>query len=163
MPFGMKNSRATLIRGMRQLLSDMDNVDNYIDDLIVYTKDWDSPLAIHGRNYSIDFRKQVSPRPKKCSFGLKTVDFLGHTVDENWITINDKNLEKIRNSQRSTVNKKVRSFLRLADCYRDHVPSFSAISAHFSHLTKKGQPNLARWGEAQEKAFVTLQEILVTL
>ena len=45
MPFGMKNSGATLVREMRQLLSDMDNVDNYIIDLIVYTKDWESHLA----------------------------------------------------------------------------------------------------------------------
>ena len=44
-PFGMKNSGATLVRGMRQLLSDMNTVDNYIDDLIVYTKYWESHLA----------------------------------------------------------------------------------------------------------------------
>ena len=38
-PFGMKNSGATLVRDMRQLLQDMDNVKCCIDDLIVYTKD----------------------------------------------------------------------------------------------------------------------------
>ena len=38
-PFGMKNSGATLVRGIRKLLQDMDNVECYIDDLIVYTKD----------------------------------------------------------------------------------------------------------------------------
>ena len=40
MPFGMKNFGATLVRGMRKLFQDMDNVECYIDDLIVYTKDW---------------------------------------------------------------------------------------------------------------------------
>ena len=39
MPFGMKNSGTTLVQGMRQLLSEMDNVSDYIDDSIVYTKD----------------------------------------------------------------------------------------------------------------------------
>ena len=39
-PFGTKNFRATLVCGMRKLLQDMDNVECYIDDLIVYTKDW---------------------------------------------------------------------------------------------------------------------------
>ena len=28
-------------------------------------------------------------------------------------------------------------------------------------LAKKGQPNLVYWGEAHEKAFITLQEILL--
>ena len=36
MPFEMKNSGATLVRGIRKLLQDMDNVECYIDDLIVY-------------------------------------------------------------------------------------------------------------------------------
>ena len=39
MPFGLNNSGATLVRGMRELLQDMDNVECYIDDLIVYTRD----------------------------------------------------------------------------------------------------------------------------
>ena len=39
MPFGMNNYGATLVRGMRKLLQDMDNVECYIDNLIVYTKD----------------------------------------------------------------------------------------------------------------------------
>ena len=34
MPFGMKNSGATLVRGLRMLISDLRNVDSYIDDLI---------------------------------------------------------------------------------------------------------------------------------
>ena len=46
MPFGMKNSGATLVRGMRKLLQDMDNVECYIDDVIVYTKDWATHLQV---------------------------------------------------------------------------------------------------------------------
>ena len=46
MPFGMKNSGATLIRGMRKLLQGLDHVKSYIDDLIVYTKDWDIYLQM---------------------------------------------------------------------------------------------------------------------
>ena len=39
MSYGMTNSGATLVRGMRKLLHDMENVECYIDDLIVFTKD----------------------------------------------------------------------------------------------------------------------------
>ena len=160
MPFGMKNSGATVVREIRQLLSDMDNVDNYIDDLIVCTKYWKSHLATLRELFNRLQEASFTARPKKCLFGSKTVDFLGHTINENWITINDENLEKIRNSQRFTTKKKVRSFLGLANYYRDHVPSCSAISASLSDLTKKGQPTLVRWGEAQEKASIALQEVL---
>ena len=46
MSFGMKNSGATLVRGMRKLLQYMDNVMCYVDDLIVYTKNWATHLQV---------------------------------------------------------------------------------------------------------------------
>ena len=140
----MKHSGATLVKGMRQLLSDMDNGDNYIDDLIVYTKDWKTNLATLKELFNRLQEASFTARSKKCLFGPKTMDFFGHTIDENVITINDENLEKIRNSQRPTAKKEVRSFLGLVNYYRDHVPSFYTISALLSDLTKKGQPSLVR-------------------
>ena len=41
------------------------------------------------------------------------------------------------------------------------MPSFVAIAAPLSDLTKKGLPESVRWENAQEKAFVTLRESLV--
>ena len=38
MPFGMVNSGATLGRGIRKMVRGMDNVDSYIDDILVHTK-----------------------------------------------------------------------------------------------------------------------------
>ena len=48
MPFGMKNSGATLVRGMRKILAGMNNVDSYIDDLIIHTNDWQAHLQVLG-------------------------------------------------------------------------------------------------------------------
>ena len=79
-------------------------------------------------------------RPTKCVFGSKSVEFLGHSIGENCISINEENLEKIRSAKRPTTKKEVRSFLGLANYYRDHIPSFAAIAAPLSDLTKKGLP-----------------------
>ena len=49
----------------------------------------------------------------------------------------------------------------LANYYRDHIPSFAAIAAPLSDLTRKGLPESVRWEDAQEKAFVTLRDSLV--
>ena len=46
MPFGMKNSEATMIRGMRKILAGMNNVDSYIDDLIIHINDWQVHLQV---------------------------------------------------------------------------------------------------------------------
>ena len=161
MPFGMKNSGATLVRGMRKLLQDMDNVECYIDDLIVYTKDWAIHLQVLDK-----LLKKLRPaglviRPTKCVFGSTSVEFWGHSIAENCISINEKNLEKIRCAKRPTTKKEVRSFLGLANNYRNHISSFAASAAPLSDLTKKGLPESVRWEEAQEKAFVTPRESLV--
>ena len=42
MPFGMSNSGATLARGMRKLLVGLDEVDSYMNDLLVHSCDWKS-------------------------------------------------------------------------------------------------------------------------
>ena len=70
-------------------------------------------------------------------------------------------MEKIRSAKGPTTKKEVRSFLGLANYYRDHTPSFAATAAPLSDLTKKGLLESVRWEDAQEKAFVTLRENLV--
>ena len=40
MPFGVVNSGATLVKGIRKFLSGVNNVGTYIDDIIIYTESW---------------------------------------------------------------------------------------------------------------------------
>ena len=140
MPFGMKNSGATLVHGMKQLLSGMDHVRSNIDDLIIYTKDWESHLQALEELLGHLQQANLAARPTKCLFGTKLVDSLGHLVGGEWIIVNDKNLEKICHATRPTTKRELREFLGLANYYRDHIPSFAAISMPLSDLTKKGQP-----------------------
>ena len=48
MPFGMKNLGATLVCGMRKILAGMNNVDSYIDKLIIHINDWQAHLQVLG-------------------------------------------------------------------------------------------------------------------
>ena len=73
MPFGMKNSGATLVRGMRKLLQDIDNVECYIDDLIVYTKYWVTHMQVLDKLLKKLRQAGLVIRPTKCVFGSKSV------------------------------------------------------------------------------------------
>ena len=161
MPFGMKNSGATLVRGMRKLLQDMDNVECNIDDLIVYKKDWATHLQVLDKVLQKLRQAGLVIRPTNSVFSSKFIEFLEHSIEKNCISINEENLEKIRSAKRPTTKKEVRSFLGLANYHRDHMPSFAAIAAPISELTKKGLLESVRWEDAQEKAFVTLRISLV--
>ena len=102
MPFGMKISGATVVRGLRMLISDLENVDSYIDDQIVYTEDWDTHIRVLDELMTQLQQANLTARPTKCVFGAKSVEFLGHQFGFDWITVNDDNLEKIRIAQRPT-------------------------------------------------------------
>ena len=78
------------------------------------------------------------PSSDTQTFGSKFAAFLGHSVVGD--CINEQNLTKIRQAKRPSTKKEVRSFSGLANYYCDHIPSFAAITALLSDLTRKGLP-----------------------
>ena len=44
MPFGMKNSPATFQRLFNMILTGLDNCKAYVDDAIIYSKEWDQQI-----------------------------------------------------------------------------------------------------------------------
>ena len=110
MPFGIKNSGATLVRGMRKILAGMSNVDSYIDDLIIHTNNWQAHLQVLEELLRRLRKAGLTAKPSKCVFGAEFVEFLGHYIGRDWITANEDNLEKIRTAKRPNTKKEVRSF-----------------------------------------------------
>ena len=106
----MKNSGATLVRGMGKILARMNNVDSYIDNLIIHTNDWQAHLQVLGELLRRLRKAGLTAKPFKCVFGAESVEFLGHYISRDWITINEDNLEKVRTARRPTTKKEVRTF-----------------------------------------------------
>ena len=73
MPFGMVNSGMTMTRAMA--VDGMDNVVDYIDDLLVHTR----ILEEHVQTLKELFKRlkaaNLVSRPTKCVFGATQVDF----------------------------------------------------------------------------------------
>ena len=58
--------------------------------------------------------------------------------------------EMINTLPRPTTKKEIRLFWRLVNYYRAHIPTFAAVAAPLTDLTRKGQPNKIRQELAQE-------------
>ena len=160
MPFGMINSAATLKRAMKKLLHGMDNVEFYWDDILVHTRTWEEHIKALRELFRRLLAAGMTIRPTKCLFGVNTVDFLGHRLEEGLIGLHEDNVIKIRDAPRPVTKKQIRSFMGLAGYYRDFIPNFAALAAPLSDLTRKGQPNKVEWGEAQEKAYQSIKALL---
>ena len=102
MPFGMKNSVARLVREMRNILAGTNNVDSYIDDLIIHNNDWQAYLQVLEELLRRLRKAGLTARSSKCVFGAESVEFLGHYIGRDRIIINENSLEKIRTARKPT-------------------------------------------------------------
>ena len=129
MPFAMINSAATLKRAMTKLLHGLDNVEFYWDDILVHTRTWEEHIKALRELFRRLLAAGMTIRPTNCLFGVNTVDFLGHRLEEELIGLHEDNVTKIRDSPRPATKKQIRSFMGLAGYYRDFIPNFAALAA----------------------------------
>ena len=160
LPFGMINAPALFSRMMRKLLDGLDQVINYIDDILIFTETWEEHLRVLQEVLRRILQAGLTARPSKCFVAFETLEFLGHVVGKGQLKPRPGKIEQIMNATRPTTKKEVRSFIGLVSYYRKFVPNFAAIAAPLTDLTRKGTPNVVKWGNAQELAFQTLKSHL---
>ena len=93
MPFGMVDSGMTATRAVRTLPLGLDNVIDYIDDLLVHTRTWEKHLQKLFNRLKVD---NFVARPTKCVFGATQVDFLGHCLGQGMVELQDVNVQRMR-------------------------------------------------------------------
>ena len=160
MPFGLVNAGATYTRMMRHLLQDLPNVDNYIDDVLVYTDYWQEHIAsLRALFYRIRDAK-LAIKPAKCYLGYYSVSFLGHVIKHGNLHTRQETIDKIVNAPVPKTIKQVRAFLGLSGYYRSFFPKYAEVACPLVDLTKKGQPNVVVWNQQADQAFRKLKEFL---
>ena len=92
---GMVNSGATLVRGLRNILEGMPGVGSYIDDIIIYSDSWEDHLRTLKELFGRLRKRRITARPTKCLLGASRMEFLGHQVGGDVITLSGDNLEKV--------------------------------------------------------------------
>ncbi|XP_021346951.1 uncharacterized protein LOC110446237 [Mizuhopecten yessoensis] len=160
MPFGLVNAPATFSRMMRKLLAEMKHLENFIDDILIYTSTWEKHLDVLKELFSRLRNAGLTARPSKCALGFGSLSCLGHVVGLGGLELEQSKVKAIEEAPRPVTKKQVRSFLGLAGFYRKFIPNFAAISVPLTDLTKKGGANKVVWGESQEIAFNTLKKML---
>lgn len=108
--------------------------------------------------------------PKKCSFFMKQVKYIGHIVSEQGVQADPDKIDKVKNWPTPTNLDQVRSFLGFVGYYRKFIQNFSKIAHPLIDVMATGkrlrgkqqQSTKWKWDKEQTAAFETLKDKLTT-
>ena len=160
MPFGIVSAPAVFTRMMRKLLNGLNQVVNYIDDILIYTETWEEHVKILELVLERLRKSNLTAKPSKCFIAHHNLEFLGHVIQKGEVMPEESKVQKILKVEKPKNKKQMRSFLGLIGYYQKFIPNFSAIAAPLTDLTKKGAKNHLEWNEPAIRAFERLKDLM---
>jgi transposase InsO family protein len=133
----------------------------YIDDIIVHAKTL-RELLMNLREVFVRFRKyRIYLNPDKCKFGVTSVEYVGHTIDESGMSFSAEKRNEVLDIPPPKYGKELRSFVGLASYFRDHVNNLATLLKPLHDMIENYQKTKKLvWTETSQVAFATVKEAI---
>ncbi|WJZ92632.1 hypothetical protein VitviT2T_011617 [Vitis vinifera] len=133
----------------------------FVDDILIYSKS----LEEHGHHLHLAIQTlrehQLYAKLEKCDFWIQEIQFLGHMVSKEGISVDPTKVEVVTKWEIPKNVFEVHSFLGLAGYYRRFVEKFSRIACPMTRLTREGVN--FDWNDKCEEYFQELKRRLTML
>ena len=162
MPFGLRNSPITFVRLMSMVFgnSKPDSVLTYLDDVVVFSVTPEEHLkdvkAVLIKLEEAGLKVKLS----KCQFSRRKLNFLGHVISGDGITVQEDKISKIQDYPAPSNEKSLKRFLGLCGYYRPFISNYALICQPLTKLFRKG--TAYEWDDAQIHAFEELKSRLMS-
>ena len=127
MPFGLKNAGQTFQRMMDEILSNLDYLFVYMDDVLVASR----TMAEHEEHFRELFHRladhDLVVSPVKCQFGKTQIEFLGHTVMKDGIKPLPEKVAAINTYPAPSTTDEMRRFLGMINFYNRFISKAAQI------------------------------------
>ena len=136
----------------------------YLDDCMVYASNVDEYLE-RLRQVFLRFREhKITLNPSKCHLGLSQVEYVGHTIDKNGLHFTRDKLDSVLNFPRPETMKNVKSFIGLANYFRDHIRDHSlrvqALQDLVEGYSKQKAKTKVNWTPECDAAFQDIRQAI---
>src|SRR4051812_25670288 len=155
MPFGLTNAPAVFMQLMNGVFRPFlyKFIVVFVDDILIYSKAEEEHKQ-HLRLALQTLREnKLYAKLSKCDFWLHKVQFLGHIVSDEGISVDPEKVEAVSNWEQPKTMSDIRSLLGLAGYYCRFIQDFSKIVAPMTNFTKKDVPFV--WKDKCESAFMS--------
>jgi len=162
MPFGLKNAPAVFQHFINDVLEDILGkfVYSYIDDIIIFSPNYKIHIKHVSEVLSRLRKAGLFAKLEKCEFFATFIDFLGHRISSEGISMDPNKVDSILNWPTPCCVKDVQSFIGLANYYRRFIPGFAKI-AHPLHKLLRKNINFT-WTNDAQSAFDCLKSKFVS-
>jgi hypothetical protein len=127
--FGLTNAPAAFQSFMNDIFPDVrdDFVVVYLDDILIYSED---PAKHDHLRLVLECLIQhgLAVRPKKCSFDLTEIDFLGHIISVDGICMDPTKVAAVKEWTYLKDKKSLQMFLGFANFYQHFIRTFSDLT-----------------------------------
>ena len=136
-PFGLTNVPATFMCLMNTIFNRyLDKfVIVFLDDILIYSKNEEENLRL---TLQLLKEHQLYAKLRKCDLYRDRIQYLGHIISEEGISVDLEKIEAIMNWPTPRNVTDVRSFKGLAGYYRRFIEGFSKVAHAITYLKKKG-------------------------
>ncbi|BHF62307.1 hypothetical protein SprV_0200528900 [Sparganum proliferum] len=159
MPFGLRNSAQSFQRFIDEVLRGLSFNYVYIEDILCASSSAEEHASHLRQIFDRLQQHGLQLNVEKCTFGVSSLDFLGHHVDQHGIT---PLLEKVQSILSFPVPKtltQLRRFIGLLNYYRRFIPHCAATIAPLTDLlNSKAKP--IELPPAAQSAFETAKKAL---
>ena len=158
--FGVNSAPEKYQQIIRQVVSDIDGVQNIADDLIVHGKGIEEhDQSLHKVLQRLE-EKNLTLNPMKCEFRMDKVVFMGLLLSKYGIGPTEERVRAVLEAVQPTTPTEVRSFLGMVGFSARFIPNFSTLAEPLRAISRQGVPFV--WGNEQEESFKELKRQLAS-
>ena len=155
---GIHSSPAHAQEIMESIFADMDDVENYIDDIDIFSLTFEDHMkTLDEVLYRLE-KNNFTVNPLKCLFAIKETDWLGYWLTPTGLKPWGKKIQGIQSLATPTNVREIRRFVGLVNFYRTMWPRRAHLLAPLTAITGKEKKFI--WTPEHQEAFERMKSCI---